>query len=363
MRLPSFRRITTSGVYLPELDGLRFIAIALVVIYHLIGYLKTAPSDAVLHWIGQYGRYGVHLFFAISGFILALPFARQHMGAGRPVSLRKYFVRRLTRLEPPFLINILLCWLGIRLLGQHTSPTLVLTTASYTYNLTYGGMSPVNPVTWSLEMEVQFYCAAPLLAQVFRLRPTIRRSIIVAVMLASALLHSALPEFSRLSMTLPAVLGYFGAGLLLADFYVTGQKGPSFAFDLLGALGWGLVVVAPLTRWPHLIMPVGILAAYSGALHGRLLRAVLKLGPIATVGGMCYTIYLYHYQVIAAAGRYLHWDFWPAFGALLTIVLAGSAFWYLVLEKPCMDPAWPQRFFQAFRPVSVGSAESATLPR
>ena len=105
-------------------------------------------------------------------------------------------------------------------------------------------------MTWSLEAEVQFYCAAPLLAQVFRLRPALRRPIIVGVMLASALLHTALPEYSRAAMTLPALLGYFGAGFLLADFYVSGPRDEPRHFDLLGIAGWGLIVLAPLTRLP-----------------------------------------------------------------------------------------------------------------
>ena len=84
MRFPSFRRITTSGGYLAEVDGLRFVAIALVVVYHIIGYLGTSPPWAVFEWIRHYGRYGVHLFFAISGFILAVPFAASTWVSGVP---------------------------------------------------------------------------------------------------------------------------------------------------------------------------------------------------------------------------------------------------------------------------------------
>jgi len=59
------------------------------------------------------GHNGVPLFFAISGFILSLPFARQGLGGGSPVSLRQYYIRRVTRIEPPYVIQLFIIT-GIR---------------------------------------------------------------------------------------------------------------------------------------------------------------------------------------------------------------------------------------------------------
>jgi peptidoglycan/LPS O-acetylase OafA/YrhL len=95
--LDRFRRITTSGILIPEIDGLRFIAILSVVLFHIYGEFLvqmwnglqvhdlagTAELPAKLHsWaiplrFIAHGAYGVQIFFAISGFILAWPFARQ----------------------------------------------------------------------------------------------------------------------------------------------------------------------------------------------------------------------------------------------------------------------------------------------
>src|SRR3954468_10746698 len=102
--LDGFRRITTSGQIIPEIDGLRFIAIALVIWHHLALYVSTqqrAPLGAAV-----LGQYGVELFFVISGFILAVPFAMHFLGGGPRVKLSRYFVRRLTRLEPPYLLAL-----------------------------------------------------------------------------------------------------------------------------------------------------------------------------------------------------------------------------------------------------------------
>ena len=51
---------------------------------------------------------GVRLFFVLSGLVLALPFARQYLADGKRVVLSSYYMRRLTRLEPPYIVSVLL---------------------------------------------------------------------------------------------------------------------------------------------------------------------------------------------------------------------------------------------------------------
>ena len=57
------------------------------------------------------GFRGVELFFVISGFILGLPFAAHYLKGAAPVSLRKYYLRRLTRLEPPYIVALLVLFI------------------------------------------------------------------------------------------------------------------------------------------------------------------------------------------------------------------------------------------------------------
>ena len=64
------------------------------------GYLGS-PVDVIL----SQGAYGVDIFFALSGFILALPFCRAHAGLGAKVPVGRYYLRRVTRLEPPFILS------------------------------------------------------------------------------------------------------------------------------------------------------------------------------------------------------------------------------------------------------------------
>src|SRR5258708_1597889 len=83
-----YTRLTSSKNLIPEIDGLRFIAIAAVFLCHLpttllkhgdAVYQSSHLETEVFRWM-TFGGFGVQLFFMISGFILALPFARWHLG-------------------------------------------------------------------------------------------------------------------------------------------------------------------------------------------------------------------------------------------------------------------------------------------
>src|SRR5271169_5423220 len=98
--LAPYRRITSSGQFIPEIDGFRFIAIFSVFLYHLAGdVLRNSPGayvaalrPNVLFDVTQVLNVGVPIFFAISGFILGMPFAAAHLRKQRLVTPKKYFL-------------------------------------------------------------------------------------------------------------------------------------------------------------------------------------------------------------------------------------------------------------------------------
>src|ERR1700690_3142069 len=89
-------RTTTSGQFIPEIDGLRFIAIFSVILFHLSGYVtvKTGRTEEhdLLADLFSHGNFGVKLFFVISGFVIALPFAKGHLSNDKLPSLKQYFL-------------------------------------------------------------------------------------------------------------------------------------------------------------------------------------------------------------------------------------------------------------------------------
>ncbi|MFN8331892.1 MAG: acyltransferase family protein [Saprospiraceae bacterium] len=156
--------------FIPEIDGLRFVAIAMVILYHLDGYLFKElqafyPEDALnfswWHRILQQGYFGVEVFFVISAFAVSLPFARWKLNGEKPVALGDYF-RRLTRIEPPYLLSLLLLlWLQLLMsYGVRWSDFI----PDFYYSLFYShgflyhcDFQPlVNNVTWSLRSRFSF---------------------------------------------------------------------------------------------------------------------------------------------------------------------------------------------------------------
>ena len=326
--LDHLRRKTTSGRFIPEIDSLRFFAIAMVVVFHLAAFVgdndrQAGVPNAGHGWfyhVAGYGHYGVQLFFMISGFVLALPFANRWLRGGHPVELRAYFLRRLTRLEPPYILVMVGFAAILAVRHRYPGPEIATHLAAslvYLHNVIYSNGSLINNVAWSLEIEVQFYCLAPLLGLVYRIeRAAVRRAIIVAMIGVAALVLTPLAE-GRLRLTLLGFLQFFLVGFLVADLYLTVWQ------------------ERPRAPW-----------------WWRLPQAVLRNPWIATIGGMCYTIYLLHYPLISFVGHptlaiaqrttpHLH----LAVQALLIlpVLLIVSSVYFVLVERPCMDRRWPEK--------------------
>lgn len=373
-------RIIAGGKrFIAEVDGLRFVAIMAVVFFHLSGYTLAKhmagatiyPAESWIPKVLSLGHYGVQLFFVLSGFLLALPFAKWRLGLGTKPSLRKYYLRRLTRLEPPYIVSMLLLFAGGLIVvglsaGLARWPNL-LASLVYQHNLIYGKMSLVNIVAWSLEIEVQFYVLAPFLAVMFSIRGTIlRRIVLSAVMILVPLLRDSFSP--HLPQSLPLYLEFFIAGFLLADFFlVDWREAPehSFRWDIASLAGWSLVLALMLWEWQPILIAPAILLAYAGAFRGRASNWLFTRPLMTVIGGMCYSMYLLHYSVISITGRFATRFLWGAsFTSRLAVealfaipaILAITGIFFIVLERPCMDPSWP---FKVSQRVSAWFASDA----
>lgn len=374
MKLEGLRRITTDGNFIAQVDGFRLLAIALVILDHIHGQIANRVG---LEWpallgFADGGRRGVKFFFVISGFILGLPFARRALSPDlvktlRPFSYRLYLLRRLTRLEPPFVLSILLR-LGlivfvfredVRQLLPHFWATLL-----YSHNLIFGAMSRISPPTWSLEVEVQFYLLAPLLARIFRIaRPVTRRLLLAgAIVLFSVLAQMYFPDIERYRLSLLGNAQYFLAGFLLCEFYFATSRlrMPGYLLDAAA-----LILLMPLLYADNLaaetLFPFGALLVFCAGLRGELLPRLFGLTVISVSGGMCYSMYLTHGTVLAAMGTVwskLPLGSLPAFAQqlLMVSVCAAAVYtvgmaYYVLIERPCMDPHWPRKLSARLRRI------------
>ena len=251
------------------------------------------------------------LFFAISGFILALPFVEQFHGAsGQRVFWGRYFLRRLTRLEPPYLINLAVAALILIMKGQTIGGILphALASATYLHNQIYGEWSTLNGVAWSLEVEVQFYLLMPVFAWlILRQGKAVRRSVILGLILSGIAWKFANPQLAnRYEYSLLRTFQHFLAGILLADWYVTDMKSapePRGIWDLWGTVAWLAIPLTQQFEFGRPLLPLLTLIAYVGSFRGPRLRSLLSTPIVTTIGGMCYTLYLYHFFIIAALER------------------------------------------------------------
>ena len=382
-------RVTSSGELIPEIDGLRFLAISAVILHHTmsiylprsgrVGVVRTpdewfaAASASWLIYPAYCGHFGVHLFFVISGFILALPFARRSLNGLPPPGLKSYYLRRVTRIEPPYVLCLVLCYFQ---LWQKTGEGLsllphLIASLFYSHGLIYGYGSRINEVTWSLEIEIQFYLLVPLLVRLFTLRSALaRRALLVGLIVFFGLLsqwYLVNAPFAPLRHTLPNFLHYFLAGFLLADFYLAGQ-----AHEVRKYFSWDLATIVAATAIPVVLinyyrytflLPFLVALLYAGCYLGRLSNSLIRRRWIVITGGMCYTFYLYHVLVIGGVMAQTTWLMSAASPFAFDFLLQGlvvcvpifivCSWLFVYTEKPFM------RWSLSARPASAITASTS----
>ncbi|MDZ4715789.1 MAG: acyltransferase [Cytophagales bacterium] len=369
-------RKTSSNYFLPEVDGFRFYAIFTVLLYHLNTHLSRSVNSLVDqdYFESSYtyaamlqGGIGVNVFFAISGFILALPFARQRLQLASPVNLKGYYLRRLTRLEPPYLISLILL-LIVHLLFLKESIIEIfpnfLASVFYVHNIVYDQWSKINPVAWSLEVEVQFYIIAPFLAALFSISNTTLRRLTMVLLIIGGMVHYNLNyemiETLHLRKSIFMHLHQFLVGFLFADIFLSdwnekpGKK--SFWYDILGVgvMTSLLIFNEPFYFMEDLIFGVCLFLSFICLFRGKLINRFFTSRWIVVIGGMCYSIYLLHYALIAFLTSFSAHLFSKDMGyganfaiqfiLVIPVVLIVSAVYFVLIERPCMDKTWPSRF-------------------
>lgn len=318
-------RVTSTGEVIAEVDGLRFIAISVVVFHHLVSiYLPTvgrveriwtatdwfaAADQSWMIPLAYCGHFGVNLFFVISGFILALPFAKRAFNNLPAPNLKGYYLRRVTRIEPPYVICLLLLFFMLWVDKKEFVSLIpnLIASVFYVHGFVFGRESLVNGVAWSLEVEIQFYIFVPFLVRLFRIQDARKRRWWLAGLILAFGVFSQ--EFiypfgsARLRLTLFNFLHYFLAGFLLADFYLNNSerlKQKSYKWDLI-ALACAAFTIFTLWAFGHtyFLLPFVVAGMYAGCCLGKIANRIITWRWIVIIGGMCYTIYLYHVPIIA----------------------------------------------------------------
>ncbi|MCX2473207.1 acyltransferase [Pedobacter sp. MC2016-05] len=365
-------RVTSGGKLIKEIDGLRFVAIVPVLIQHLAERFErntpvsfNAPIESNLsNFLAHRGFLGVYIFFVISGFVLALPFASHRLRDSHKVNIGTYFWRRLTRLEPPYIIWMTIFFIVFIIQKNQSFMEYLphyLANITYTHAIIYNTWSPFNPPTWTLEIEVQFYILAPVLAYLFFFvkNKILRRSLHLLLMASLVLAQQYLQLYlNPYSFSILGHLHYFLLGFILADIYLTDWKliSKSTWYDLLALISLASLIY--FWSWNYELMSriavlVSLFLFFISVFKGDYVNRFITNRWIMSIGGMCYTIYLIHLpfsEFFIRLTRNLVFTQDYTINLIIQLVLfipvtlILSGFFFLLFEKPFMDKGWPQVF-------------------
>jgi peptidoglycan/LPS O-acetylase OafA/YrhL len=356
-----------------DIQGLRAIAVSLVLVYHL------APESLTG------GFTGVDVFFVISGFLITLHLLERL--PRHPRDLATFWSRRVRRLLPASLLVLALTLAASRLVAPQTQwentarqgraavlyvVNWVLARDAVDYLAAENAPSPVQHF-WSLSVEEQFYFVWPVLILLLGAlaRVTRRRPLPVVLVGLAALTGISLWYSIRETGADPAA-AYFvtptriwelGVGGLLATVNLL-RPGPmrpwpatAFAWVGLVAVGYAAATYSDATPFPgwQAAMPVlgtaAVIAAQPPTQRGQRWLSpgpLLALRPVQWLGDISYSIYLWHWPLIvlvpAATGHTLTWTDRGAIAAA-TLLLAWltklfvedrfrAASWAVPLRKP-----------------------------
>jgi len=362
--------------YWPGLDGLRGVAILVVILYH--AFLFASPTRSELDqglspigsavWAllrqGQSGYVGVVVFFALSGFLITALLVSER-GKSGTTSFRAFYARRALRLLPA--LCLLLVVGAIYAALRPSAPAAhgywgdAAATLFYVMNWVQASHAQFQTHflshAWSLSIEEQFYALWPLVFVVLIGRAgdkRIRALVVVALLaLGSALLRLAMwlrgASITRIYYGLDTRGDALLIGCLLGLLVSWGMLPTGRVFDrLVHVAGWlGILALGVIATLPlhdaHLmydglytVVPLATVAVILAVVNrpSALLSRVMSVRPLVAIGKVSYGLYLWHFPVFLVLGRsQTHLSFVPNLILELVVTVAITVASYNLLEK------------------------------
>ncbi|MEO9524251.1 MULTISPECIES: acyltransferase family protein [Marinobacter] len=349
--------MTSSPNRLASLDALRGLAAIVVVLFHYLPYYDKLYGHgfelpAILNSSLLFGRYGVHLFFILSGFVIFMTLERTSKAGW-------FGLARAFRLLPALWAAIALTFISVHWLGPESRAVTFETALLNTTLLhEYFGKQHVDGAYWSLVVEVTFYSWMALLFFNLRSWLQLRSALTIWIIIsyAGVLWWKQIPpgiEFLVKDLVFVKYAPLFIAGMLI---YRRHRYGDSSAFDnslLIASIGHGLFAY----KMPYSIFVLACFGVFALAVYGRL--PWLANRPMLWLGSLSYSLYLVHqnigYGVIDLSYR-AGLPGWIGVGLALVTALGLAAVIHYSVEKPALAR------FRSWRKRSETTAPAASAP-
>ena len=358
--------------HVPELDGLRGIAVLAVVFYHCEARLRYAPVHRIVEW----GWAGVNLFFVLSGFLITGIILDSR---DDPHFFRNFYARRSLRIWPVYVLLLLLVftlvpltfsgfWSAVDQTRHAPWPYLVL----FVQNLFVLSLPGTIGPTWSLAIEEQFYVAWAPLARFVRNQQLMIALVLVIV--ASPFLRAANHGALTPTHTLIHLDGLaFGSLIAVA---LRSVRWTRTVFQKIGVgaiavsvpvLGYLLYVGSAFSdSFLALLFAGGLLLAITTSGERRFYNRALTSAPLRFYGRISYGLYMIHILVFTLIGafdekmlRYGNAGDYTVVAVRITLAtLVALAMWH-GFERPILRL---KRYFHARRePVIATRSEVVTV--
>ncbi len=334
----SIQRPTWLPKYLPELDGLRGIAVLAVLFYHCGPRLKGT-------WIypaSQWGWAGVNLFFVLSGFLITSILLESRE---RPRYFRNFYMRRVLRIWPVYVLLLAVVYVNApwfvgpgvwAALKAAPWPAYIF----FVQNLFHLALPPAVGPTWSLAIEEQYYFLWAPLVRVLR-RPWMLATVLGAALVASPLLRLANLHWMTPTHTLIHLDGIAWGSLLALGMHTLPLRRRTWLWLGLGGFAAGIPAAAFV---PGAFLDSALAVGFVGGITAFIastgarnpLSAALRRGPLAFYGHISYGLYMIHILVFVFFGWFdLRMDRYGMAGNLAVVAfrfavstLAAAALWY-----------------------------------